>query len=230
MNLSAYKYSKTYTVLWLLLATSPVAFGKKKSPAVQHKTDAHNAQLQENNPPTWAVPATKTLTTTQKQWLSSAFKEKDSDKTRFKKLLGSIDHQDAPIREAVSQTLCQLLANNPKLASKNAIKYPKKILRKVGAQKETQEMLHFLEILVKANPKLALPISKIVVDFTKNKKVKLVYGDRERGSIVSLTQTLVDQFSVCADYILNRLYKQARNIKTHVVTQSSDVTTATFCG
>jgi hypothetical protein len=174
------------------------------------------------------VPAVLTLTTAQQQWLSNAFKEKDSDKKRFEKLLGNIDHQEAHIREAVLQTLCQLLANNPKLASKNAIKYPKKILRKVGVRKETQEMLQLLEILVKANPKLALPISKIVVDVTSNKKVKLVYGDRERGVIASLTQTLVNQFSICADYLLNKLHKQARDVKTNNITQSSDVTITTL--
>ncbi len=48
---STYKYSKFYTILWLLLATSPVASGKKKSPATQHKVDVHNAQPQENNLP-----------------------------------------------------------------------------------------------------------------------------------------------------------------------------------
>ncbi len=174
------------------------------------------------------MPAVKTLTTAQQQWLSSSFKEKDSDKKRFEKLLGHIDHQEAYIREAVLQTLCQLLANNPKLASKNAIKYPKKVLRKVGVRKETQAMLQLLDILVGANPKLALPISKIVVDFTNNKKAKPTYGDQERDGITSLTRTLLDQSPACADYLLNKLHKQARDVKTNIITQSSDVTATTL--
>lgn len=228
MYQSTYKYSKVYTILWLLLAASPVALGKKKPPATQHKVEVHDAQPQENNLPTRAVPAVKTLTTAQQQWLSNAFKAKDSDKKRFEKLLGHIDHREAYVREAVFQTLHQLLTNNPKLASKNAIKHPKKALRKVGVRKETQEMLRLLEILVEANPKLALPISKIVVDFTSNKKVKPTYGDQERDCITSLTRTLLDQSSACADYLLNKLHKQARDVETNIITQSSNVTTATF--
>lgn len=113
MYLSAYKHGKSYAILWLLLATSPVAFGKKKSPAVQHKTDAHNAQLRKNNPPAWAAPATKTLTTAQQQWLSSAFKAKDSDKTRFKKLLGSIDHQRCSYTRSSVTNIVPVACNQP---------------------------------------------------------------------------------------------------------------------
>jgi hypothetical protein len=97
------------------------------------------------------------------------------------------------VREAVLLTLNQLLTNNPKVANTKSTNQLKNILQQVGVRKETQETLQLLGILAKANPKLALPISKIVVKLTVNKKVERVPDDLERDIIVSLTQTLVDQ-------------------------------------
>jgi hypothetical protein len=224
MYRSAYKYSKFYSVLLLLLATGPVASGKKKPPATPHKTDVRYAQPQENNSPPRTVPVVKTLTEAQQQWLGNAIKGKKSDKKRCKKLLKNIAHREAYVREAVLLTLDQLLTNNPKVANKKSTNHLKNILQQVGVRKETQETLQLLGILAKANPKLALPISKIVIKLTENKKVEWVPDDLEREIIVSLTQTLVDQSAVCADYLLTTLYKQARDPKTAIVTRSSDIT------
>ena len=227
MYRSAYKYSKFYSVLLLLLATGPMASGKKKPPT-PHKTDVRYAQPQENNLTPRTVPVVKTLTEAQQQWLGNAIKGKKSDKKRCKKLLKDIAHREAYVREAAFLTLNQLLTNNPKVANTKSTNHLKNILQQVGVRKETQETLQLLGILAKANPKLALPISKIVVKLTVNKKVEWVPDDLERDIIVSLIQTLVDQSAVCADYLLTTLYKQARDSKTAIVTRSSDITVASL--
>ncbi len=195
---------------------------------MSRETDVRYAQPQENNLPPRTVPVVKTLTEAQRQWLGNAFKGKKSDKKRCEKLLKNIAHQEAYVREAAFLTLDQLLTKNPKVATTKAINHLENILQKVGVRKETQETLQLLGTLARANPKLALPISKIVAKLTVNKKVKWVPDDLERDIIVSLTQTLVNQSSVCADYLLTTLYKQARDPKTHIMTRPSNMTTATL--
>ncbi len=224
-----HKYSRTYATLYLLWAMIPVAFGEQASPTTQCTVNAHDTQLQSANPSTPTLQNTQPFTIAQQKWLSKTLKEKDSDKKRFKTLLANINHQEAYVREAAFQTLDQLLAHNPKLATKKGVTSVRKVLHKANTGEEAKEALQLLCVLVKLKHSLASAAAKVIMDLTVNGKDMLAKKDIGLDMLAPLTQTVIDNSPKYLEYLLHSIHKHIGSVNAnHVTVQTLLVTNIIF--
>jgi len=192
--------------------------------AAEATAEAAHTPLQTHQGAIAEASSNPNLTATQQEWLDRVLQKNKSYKKQFKNLLGHINHPDASIRLAAYQGLCQCLKNHSKLANKKTLQHVKKIFRKEGIRKETQEALYLLNALVDTNPKLALPTTLIVVQLTKPSQQFVTKEDVSRKAFASLIPTIVNASPDCASYFIKQIHKRTRAAEDNSIVSTSGVT------
>src|SRR3569623_625386 len=219
MHSSYHKHKKTYTALLLLWVTGLLGLGNQKLAAKEDVPQVYYNQRQSYQGLTLTTPP---LTIAQQEWLDRTLKKESTYKKQFKKMLVHINDPENFVRLAAYQKLCQLLMDHPELANKQALKHTRKILRKVGIQKESREAVQLLGALINTNLKLASPIVKILVKLTKAPN-KPASNTADYEGLKTLTQAVVESSPGYVPYLLKSIHQRTR-VNRNSITSSSCTT------